>query len=78
MTAGMCCALRSWGGTRERPPPSYSAIVAKEKPPGVKGHRRKSGGTQHTPAASLGAVGQHRSSQTAKNTHCQELCCVHV
>lgn len=77
MTAGMCCALRFWGGSRERPPPA-SGTVAKEKPPGVKGHRRKSGDTQHNPAASLGAVGQHHSSQTAKNTHCQELCCVYV
>lgn len=77
MTAGMCCALRPSGGIRQRPP--LPLAQSPMKPPrSQRAEGRKCGGTQHTPAASLGAVGQHGSSHTAKNTHCQELCCVYV
>jgi len=87
MTAGMRCTLRSPGAPTPpagRDPPPTPAEPA-TKPPRAAGQRRKRvnpppgcSGSQHTPAAPLGAVGPHHSGQTGKNTRCRQPCCVSV
>lgn len=92
MMAGIYCALRSpeeegprtspTGG--ERPPLPLAELVTKF-PPRAKRQRMKGvnpppsrSGSQHIPAPPLGAVGQHHSSQIAKNRPRQQLCCIYA